>query len=200
MRAYIEHYSKVNQVRLYPHARENTPPAARKSLSVPGAAGMFAECGTIDEAWLWPTNGAWGSASARGYHASYAFNSWLYAGGWPSGWADEQLAYKMETEITFAATTSVRENSAWVDAWHKADQSPSFNPYFGWNDGGIGRYLNPRHAASASASRATASANTPLRGAVNMVFADGHAELVKFPRLWQLTWHKGYAPPANPPR
>jgi prepilin-type N-terminal cleavage/methylation domain-containing protein/prepilin-type processing-associated H-X9-DG protein len=199
MRAYIEHHSKVNQVRLCPRAKENTPPAVRKSLAAPSAAGMFAECGTLDEAWLWPTNGAWGSASARGYHGSYAFNSWLYAGGWPSGWADEKLAYKKENEISLAATTPVMGDSVWVDAWPKADQRPSFNAYFGWNDGGMGRYLIPRHASSASASRGTAPANTRLRGAVNMVYADGHADLVKLPRLWQLTWHKGYVPPANPP-
>ena len=200
MRAYIEHHANVNKVRLCPRATENTPPSARKSLSAPAGAGMFAECGTLDEAWLWPTNGSWGSSSARGYHGSYAFNSWLYAGGWPSGWADENLAYKKESEITFAATTPVLGDSVWVDAWPKADQRPSFNSYFGWNDGGMGRYLIARHAASASASRATEPANTPLRGAVNLVFADGHADLVKLPRLWQQTWHKGYVPPANPPR
>lgn len=194
MRAYIEHHAKVNQVRLCPRARENSPPAARKSLSAPGGAGMFAECGTLDEAWLWPTNGN------RGYHGSYAFNSWLYAGGWPSGWADENLAYKKESEITLAATTPVLGDSVWVDAWPRADQRPSFNSYYGWNDGGMGRYLISRHASSASAARGTAPPNTPLRGGVNMVFADGHADLVKLPRLWQLTWHRGYLPPANPPR
>src|SRR5262245_12621756 len=46
MRAYIEFQANVNKVRLCPRAPENTPPAARKSLSAPGAAGMFAECGT----------------------------------------------------------------------------------------------------------------------------------------------------------
>ena len=63
----------------------------------------------------------------------------------------------------------------------------------------MGRYVIPRPAASASAPHATAAANTPLRGGVNLVFADGHANLVNLPRLWQLTWHKGYVPPANPP-
>src|SRR5512138_2583204 len=66
MRAYIEHQAKVNEVRLCPRARPNTPPTPRKSLTAPGGAGMFPECGTIDQAWIWPTNG-WGSANARGY-------------------------------------------------------------------------------------------------------------------------------------
>lgn len=200
MRAYIEFQANVNKIRLCPRAQENTPPTPRKSLSAPGAAGMFAECGTLDQAWLWPTNGDWGNPSARGYQGSYAFNAWLYAGGWPAGWADENLAYKKEGDITAAATTPVLGDSVWVDAWPKADQRPSFNAYYGWNDGGMGRYVISRHAANAAVSRGTAAANTPLSGAVNMVFSDGHADLVRLPRLWQLTWHKGYVPPANPPR
>ncbi len=199
MRAYLEHHAKVNQVRLCPRARENTPPAPRKALSAPSGAGMFSECGTLDQAWLWPTNGNWGSASARGYDGSYAFNAWLYAGGWPVGWGDEKLAYKKDSEISQPSTTPVLGDSVWVDAWVKADQRPSFNPYFGWNDGGIGRFLIARHGGPASASRITAPANTRLNGAVNMVYADGHADLVRLPRLWQLTWHKGYVLPTNPP-
>lgn len=199
MRAYLEHHSKVNQVRLCPRAKENTPPTPRKALSAPAPTQMFAECGTVNEAWLWPTNGGWGSPTARGYHGSYAFNSWLYAGGWPAGWEDEKLAYKKETDITQTATTPVLGDSIWVDAWPKATQRPSYNPYYGWNDGGMGRYSIARHAGPATASRATAPANSPLRGAINLVYADGHADLVKLPRLWQLTWHKGYTPPTNPP-
>jgi len=200
MRAYLEHHSKVNQVRLCPRAKENTPPAARKALAAPGGANLFAECGTLDEAWLWPTNGVWGGTGGRGYHGSYAFNAWLYAGGWPAGWADANLAFKKEGDITTSATTPVLGDSVWVDAWPKADQRPSFNAYFGWNDGGMGRYVIPRHASGATASRTTAAANSPLRGAVNMVYADGHADQVRLPQLWQLTWHKGYVPPPNPPR
>lgn len=198
MRAYIQLHANVNQVRLCPRAKENVPPNPRRSTSAPAGAGMFLECGTLDEAWLWPTNG-WGTAGAKGYQGGYAFNAWLYAGGWPSGWADEKLAFKKETEISSASTTPVLGDSVWVDAWPKADQRPSFNPYYGWNDGGMGRYLISRHGSGAAASKATEPTGTRLRGAVNMVFADGHAEQVKLFRLWQLTWHKGYTPPANPP-
>jgi len=199
MRAYMEHHANVNKVRVCPRAPENTPPAVRKSSSAPAGAGMFGECGTLDQAWLWPTNGNFGLPSARGLDGSYALNSWLYGGGWPRDWADEKLAYKNETEITATSTTPVLGDSVWVDAWPKADDHPSFNAYYGWNDGGMGRYLIARHGSS-SVSRNTAPANTPLSGAINMVFADGHAELVRLPRLWQLSWHKGYLPPPNPPR
>lgn len=199
MKAYMEHHAAVNKVRVCPRAPEKTGPGVRKASSAPGATGMFAECGTIDQAWLWPTNG-WGSANALGYQGSYAFNSWLYAGGWDPTWADHRFAYKREADIRLASLTPVLGDSVWVDAWPKATDRPQFNPYYGWNDGGMGRYAIPRHGSSSAAEKTTFAAKTPLRGGINMVFADGHAEFVRLPRLWQLQWHRDYVPPADPPR
>jgi prepilin-type N-terminal cleavage/methylation domain-containing protein len=198
MRAYMEHHAAVNKVRVCPRAPEKSGPGARKAASAPAATKMFPECGTIDQAWLWPTNG-WGTANAVGYQGGYAFNAWLYGGGWPSDWADERLAYKRETDIRLTALTPVLGDSVWVDAWPKADQRPQFNPYYGWNDGGMGRYAIPRHGSTSTAEKTTLPAKTPLRGAINMVFSDGHQELVRLPRLWQLQWHRDYVPPKDPP-
>lgn len=39
----------------------------------------------------------------------------------------------------------------------------------------------------------------PLPGAINVVFYDGHDELVKLDRLWQLYWSKDWVPPARRP-
>jgi prepilin-type processing-associated H-X9-DG protein len=39
-----------------------------------------------------------------------------------------------------------------------------------------------------------------LPGAINMVMVDGHVELVKLERLWELYWHTGYVPPGRRPR
>lgn len=201
MAAYIQFHASVNKVRTCPVAPENQGTARRKSISAPAAAGMFPECGTLDQAWLWPTNGSWGSPAAKGYQGSFAFNAWLYGGGWPAAWADERLAFKTEGAIQYAATTPILGDSIWVDAWPKADQKPPFNGYFGWNDGGIGRYCVARHAAGPSdQARQTGAAGGPYRGGVNVVFSDGHSELVRLPRLWQLTWHKDYVPPAKPPQ
>jgi prepilin-type N-terminal cleavage/methylation domain-containing protein len=198
MRAYIEHHAGVNKVRVCPRAPEKTGTGNRKSVGAPSAAGMFLECGTMDQAWIWPTNG-WSLSNPLGYQGSYAFNSWLYAGGWPADWADQNLAFKRETEIRFTALTPVLGDAVWVDAWPKADQRPQFNPYYGWNDGGMGRYCISRHASPGTVSRVTESANTPLRGAISMVFSDGHQEMVRLRRLWQLRWHVGYEPPSKPP-
>jgi len=199
MKAYMAHHAAVNKVRVCPRAPEKTGPGARKASSAPGATGMFAECGTIDQAWLWPTNG-WGSANAIGYQGSYAFNSWFYAGGWNPSWADQRLAFKRESDIQSPSITPVLGDSVWVDAWPKATDRPQFNPYYGWNDGGMGRYAIPRHGSSSAAEKTTSPAKTPLRGGINMVFSDGHQEFVRLPRLWQLRWHRDYTPPADPPR
>jgi prepilin-type N-terminal cleavage/methylation domain-containing protein/prepilin-type processing-associated H-X9-DG protein len=199
MRAYIEYHASANEARLCPVAREYRGIGRRKAESAPAGANVFWECGTRDEAWIWPTNG-WGTPQARGYHGGFAFNSWLYAGGWPSGWADENLAFKRESAIQYPALTPTLGDSFWVDAWPKADQRPSINGYYGWNDGGMGRYLVARHGGgSADQAKATLPPGSTLKGGANMVFADGHGELVKFPRLWELRWHVDYEPPATRP-
>ena len=199
MRAYIEYHASANEARLCPVAREHRGIGNRKSASAPAGANIFPECGTLDEAWIWPTNG-WGSPQAQGYHGGFAFNSWLYAGGWPAGWADEKLAFKRESAIQNPAQTPVLGDSFWVDAWPRADNRPSINGYYGWNDGGMGRYLVARHGGgSADRARATLPPGSPLQGGANMVFSDGHGELVRFPRLWELQWHVDYQPPTTRP-
>lgn len=198
MRAYIEYHAAVNEVRLCPSTQEHKGTAPRKSVGGPGP-GRFPELGTMDEAWFWPMDAAWGSPSALGYHGSYAFNSWLYAGGWPSGWGEENYAFKSESEMDATANTPVMGDSIWVDAWPRSENRPSFNGYYGWNDGGMGRYAIARHSAGSSDRSKTTKPDGPLKGSVNVVFADGHSESVRLPRLWTLTWHKDYQPPATLP-
>jgi prepilin-type processing-associated H-X9-DG protein len=38
-----------------------------------------------------------------------------------------------------------------------------------------------------------------LPGAINISFADNHAELVKLEKLWSLYWHKDWKIPAKRP-
>ncbi len=202
MRAYIEHHAGAHKVRLCPVGREQQVRAPRKSLRGPGPS-RFAELGTADEAWIWPTNvtgAAPTSGPAPGYHGGYAFNSWLYAGGWPADWAEERLAFKAESDIQQASLTPVLGDSIWVDAWPKADNRPSFNGYYGWNDGGMGRYLIARHSSSSSAKNGmTLPQGASIKTTINFVFQDGHAEGIQPRKMWELEWHKDYEPPARPP-
>jgi prepilin-type N-terminal cleavage/methylation domain-containing protein/prepilin-type processing-associated H-X9-DG protein len=200
MRAYVENYGGANQCRLCPVANEFNGVGRRKSESAPAGAGMFPECGTLDQAWFWPTNGIWGTPHTKGYQGGFAFNSWLYAGGWPTDWADEKLAYKRESEIEQPSLTPIMGDSFWVDSWPKADQRPSINGYYGWNDGGLGRYMVARHGGGPTdQSKSTRPPGSFLKGGINAVFCDGHGDFVKFPRVWQLRWHKDWKDPDKPP-
>ena len=57
----------------------------------------------------------------------------------------------------------------------------------------------PRHGNRPSSPPTDWPPDKPLPGAVNVSMFDGHVELVKLDNLWQLTWHKGYQPPAKRP-
>ena len=57
----------------------------------------------------------------------------------------------------------------------------------------------PRHGRRPNAPPTNWPADRPLPGAVNVAMFDGHVELVKLDDLWQLYWHKDYAPPARRP-
>jgi prepilin-type N-terminal cleavage/methylation domain-containing protein len=192
MRAYIDYHGAADKARLCPVAKENFGGQPRKSEKAPAGSEVFSDCGTMDEAWIWRTNGN------QGFHGGFAFNSWLYSGGWPSGWADERSAFKRESEIVEPSRTPVLGDSMWVDAWPNAQNRPQVNGYYGWNDGGIGRYLVARHASGPfDQAKSTRPSGSGLQGAVNMVFSDGHSEQVRFGRLWELEWHRDYEPPTN---
>ncbi len=57
----------------------------------------------------------------------------------------------------------------------------------------------PRHGSQPNPVPTDWPARQPLPGGVNVSFFDGHGELVKLDRLWQLYWHKDYQPPAKRP-
>jgi prepilin-type processing-associated H-X9-DG protein len=57
----------------------------------------------------------------------------------------------------------------------------------------------PRHGSRPSNVSTNHSPKVLLPGAINVAFHDGHVEQVKLERLWQLYWHRNYAPPARRP-
>jgi prepilin-type processing-associated H-X9-DG protein len=57
----------------------------------------------------------------------------------------------------------------------------------------------PRHGSRPNSIPRDWPYNLPLPGAINVAFLDGHGELVKLDRLWQLYWHVDYQPPAKRP-
>jgi prepilin-type processing-associated H-X9-DG protein len=60
-------------------------------------------------------------------------------------------------------------------------------------------FVTPRHGSRPNPVPTQWPQTLPLPGAVNVSFFDGHGELVKLDRLWQLYWHPDYQPPAKRP-
>ena len=57
----------------------------------------------------------------------------------------------------------------------------------------------PRHGSGGNAVSRNWPPSSPLPGAVNVVFVEGHAEAIKLDLLWQLYWSPDYVPPARRP-
>jgi prepilin-type processing-associated H-X9-DG protein len=93
-------------------------------------------------------------------------------------------------------------DSIWVDLWPTANDQPSRNLYDGSYNAGtmMGRATIARHGGrGATSAPRLVSPGTKLPGSINMVFADGHAELVKLDKLWSYYWHRDYQPPVVRP-
>jgi len=57
----------------------------------------------------------------------------------------------------------------------------------------------PRHVAGVGAAVSNFNPKNTLPGAVNIGFADNHAETVRLERLWSLNWHRDWKTPAKRP-
>jgi len=57
----------------------------------------------------------------------------------------------------------------------------------------------PRHGSRPNVAPQEWSVTSPLPGAVNVGFDDGHVQAVKLDSLWDLYWDVGYVPPAKRP-
>ncbi|MBI3417897.1 MAG: type II secretion system protein [Verrucomicrobia bacterium] len=185
MRMLLTNYAAINQIRVCPAAKEKIAKKRRDSTS-----------GSLDETWVWA------DGTPHRLEGSYAMNGFFYSGDWPSSWGRNILAFRLEGELSNPSRTPVFCDAYWVDAWPSATDKPAKNLYTGdnFNDGGIARLAVPRHGGAPAISR---TSNWPvsqrLPGAINVVFADGHSDLVKLEELWNLEWHKGYVPPGKRP-
>jgi prepilin-type N-terminal cleavage/methylation domain-containing protein len=185
MRRLLVNHANVDKVRVCPVAPSpgKRNPAGRLS-------------GRLDETWLWPTNGN------RGFEGSYALNGYFYSGDWPAAWGGNLMAFRFEGEVLHPPLTPLFCDSIWVDAWPRATDRPARDLYTGddFADGGMSRLAIPRHGARPSPVPRNQPASATLPGAINVVFADVHTEIVKLEKLWLLEWHKDYKAPAQRPR
>jgi prepilin-type N-terminal cleavage/methylation domain-containing protein len=180
----ITNYIKVDQLLLCPTTRHALSVATAGSGLIPGTADLTCV----------------GVSPEVHYEGSYAYNGWLYAGGWPAQWGDDpNLAFRSEAEVIRSANSPVFADSVWVDAWSKEADQPSTDLCDGQpgNDG-MPRLTIARHAFTGSVPKSFNIHNS-LPGAINNVFFDGHASTLRLENLWSLDWHQNWKTPLRRP-
>jgi prepilin-type N-terminal cleavage/methylation domain-containing protein/prepilin-type processing-associated H-X9-DG protein len=142
---------------------------------------------------------------------SYAFNAWL-TGGRPDDTPDfgagvivtgpSRLPIPMfssESDVIQPSVTPILCDGKMPLVTPTAADDRPYSLEKGYNLGllliGISDVALPRHGRRPRRFPDPWPANTPLPGAINVAFFDGHQELVPLERLWELQWHKTYVTP-----
>jgi prepilin-type N-terminal cleavage/methylation domain-containing protein/prepilin-type processing-associated H-X9-DG protein len=137
-----------------------------------------------------------------GFEASYGMNGWMYSSEGDTGNGEANLHYTREGQFQMPVKNPVFFDSAWADGWPKATDVPARNVYTA--DAGSGsmmaRVCIARHGSGSRPPPTKIAAGTPLPGAINMVFVDGHVDTVKLENLWRQYWHLTYKEPATRPK
>ena len=175
----LEYQASVNEIRFCPSATETNPPPP---------AGWYAY--DMKTAWKWPSLIKPGTT----YWGSYGMNGWLYS---DVGANPGPQYFAKFAAIQTPTTTPFMCDSIWVDFWPENFQGPSKNMTKGDASYGMGRLTIGRHLGGGVPTGLTATAGMP--GAINIAFADAHAEQTKLVKLWELTWHKNYKAPNSLP-
>lgn len=177
--------------------------------------------GKLDSAWL---QGPWLVISRYRYGRLFDTNRLVTpetrAGGYSiNGWLLPDLVcyqplvlmgmepvYRSEEALTQPSQTPVVGDGVEDLVFPRGTDFPSGTLITGGNGGALyfgPGYMNwlaiPRHGKRPARIPVNWRVSEPLPGAINMGFFDGHGELVRLDRLWQLYWHRDYQPPAKRP-
>lgn len=114
---------------------------------------------------------------------------------------EDKMFFKSENDIPYPSLTPITFDSAEWLGFGLSNSPPAFNlvsPYpttATW----VHPACVPRHGNRPSRLPSSHKASERLPGANNISFYDGHIETVPLERIWQLYWHKDYAPPLKRP-
>lgn len=143
-----------------------------------------------------------------GIFSGYCYNGWMYDAGYgdASSWVVNGSVgggyFGKEANIYHTSMTPMFFDANWIDAWPLEQDSISYDLYHGIDYNKhegfeMGRLGIARHGMSArKAPLAYTGRNPP--GAINMAFADAHAEMVHLNGLWNLQWHLNWGLSPNP--
>jgi prepilin-type N-terminal cleavage/methylation domain-containing protein/prepilin-type processing-associated H-X9-DG protein len=187
LKALSANYANVDQIRLCPVAPYNPKKPAGSAVT----------------AWVWGSEVKPGTKIPR-WLGGYAFNGWMYGGDWPDAqglYPSVKNAFRSEGEIVQPSTTPVFSDGMWVDAWPQEKDTSARNLLEGdaGLNAGMARIILARHGSGPANVPKSLAKGERLPGAINGVFADGHAETVLNERLWLLTWHKNWQAPTVHP-
>ncbi|HEU5068872.1 MAG TPA: prepilin-type N-terminal cleavage/methylation domain-containing protein [Verrucomicrobiae bacterium] len=179
-------YGKVDEVRLCPSTRIPSP---------------LTTAGAVDRTWYWG-----GQSGNTNHWGSYLLNGWFYASSTGDPTRDVKVFMK-ESQVKQPSLAPLFGDGIWPDSWPMETDRPWPNLATGQQAGpnganvsaGMWRLMIARHQRP---SPVPTGANTasPLPGALNFSFFDGHAESVKLENLWTLYWHVDWQTPAARPR
>lgn len=186
-------------------------PAVRANAQAPAVGGVAG--GTASAAWwMWPPDTALASGS-------YSMNGWLLSydpaisGG--SMWlAPPPPPVSGNPHFTFSKPSSVRHSSQtpffndavyWCE-WPLESDPPAtdlstgaWNTIWGMQRCTIWRHGGKTATAPVSVPHDLLGWHIPVRAAINVGFADGHAQPVRVKDLWSLYWHDQWTA-SGPPR
>ena len=138
---------------------------------------------------------------------SYAFNGWLNPGH--PNLLDPENSFPSHASIQYPTKTPIFADANWAYVWPESGSSPARDLFLGTPPNSVSPAALPigcltlaRHGAKppGSAPRDWPSTQPlPRAWAINVSFADGHAERVKLPDLWALTWNRTWDAAARPP-
>jgi prepilin-type N-terminal cleavage/methylation domain-containing protein/prepilin-type processing-associated H-X9-DG protein len=182
----LTNYGATDPVRICPSTRVPSPPL----IEAGGAADL-----------------AWVSAAETLplLVGSYGQNGWFTdfittAPSAATGGAYPQFIYPKLSSVPKPAQTPLFCDQTYISAFPlEADRAPS-DLYTGqpqpdgWLRDGMGCCTILRHGGLTANNSVPYTSGQPLPGAINMSFADGHAQLVKLPQLWTFYWHRNWNP------
>ncbi len=171
----------------------------------PGSASW--SMGTIDAAWKLNGHASDGSTpnGAPDEISSYAWNAFfLYLANPVEGTNIDRRAFVRENLVTQPTWTPVLADSIGPYLLPNPGDMPATNLYTGDAGpngpfGSMKAVAIPRHGNRPRPVPHNWPSSSPLPGAVNVGFFDGHAQSVKLDGLWQLYWSVGYVAPAKRP-
>jgi prepilin-type N-terminal cleavage/methylation domain-containing protein/prepilin-type processing-associated H-X9-DG protein len=161
-----------------------------------------------------------GTSGLTEISASYMANGWLYVSGGAgqgdgkgfegaSGYpADPGLYYVTESSLNVPANTPLFFDGTWCDTWPLEKDAVAKNLYTGILGEGMGkqglemgRMTMTRHGINAAAADPNHQKSwniSPPVGAINITFADGHAQYVRMTyAVFNYNWHRNWSVPPN---